>query len=1112
MTYRCLDKNNVIREIKWVYLKNAWVSVITVCRYQLYPYQTTNLNNDIPDVKNLNLSLENLGIIVNWTNQSNLGTELQYNINNTYWETIIVENNNNETIIDVSPNDTIEIKVRHFKNSNYSNNYSEASMSIWQLADFQLYGLTENVNDNLSEANTLYAINYGDEFYTNKLKTFTNENVYETNHAIAFHNGLIYRMIRKNRDSYQGYEFEYINTETLEIINIPLTSNDFNCSVKTMCYYPPTGVFLLATDCSFYQIETNGTVTQLSGANNSIRGMYYYNNVLVGLFDNNYQGPIQIYVLDPTNGLLLNESPLFEMTIDGYNLLEGHSLTEHNGNLHAILYATNEQGYSGMILAKIESTSESNTYTSGFDDDNHGWVGTQWSRDASDIRTNFISGQTNILTQNFNVGENSVLSFSYNFSSNVYGDLFVKSNGTTLETVNCYGTGSGDVSVNLTTGEHLITLELQGVDTEGIFAITTISVTNVITQTNQYSFISQLSINYRALTSININEENQLIIQQSNNDLSALNYLSDEGIVGDLIVDTKVCCNIEEYQSVAFNPIDRHIYHLCMRAVDTSDYDETNLVFEKLNLDTLEVTPIDLSGSIKVNGTEFQTESYIDDGGDDMYDRGNFLGTNRSNNGFIEYTHTQQTEYDWEAFNQIADGVITDGHSYEDEYDYFGPGSRYFTNMYSGLFVMVAKDIDITSFSIYGQIGADGSGLAAEDVITLNNGHTGYFKKIYNSGDPSVNHLIIIPTKSGVMQEISYSTYQDFHKISNLSGVDYIYYLLFSSIDNGDNINNEITSEQARTIGNSFLNTITGPSMTIENILSNLNSSVTNITENIPNMFAFTDYFDGMASEFINYKPGLNQPHCMTYYKNNKFLVASNEGLHSITNDGVATSISDQFHWAECRGLAFVGDRLFATFSQIPELAEINPSTGEIINQLENKKGPTVFVDNNQIYNFAIRALASTGNALILMSYDNDHTYTLAYLDNLEPDGDSLLYATSIGQFRASGGLTLQKFGKNPIPGNYFIGYNEEHTGILVPSNYNEEEITLTADQIEVQWHEDYMANERYTDWNDIVVQEVVQLNEGGNFTVVIDKPVNNFKVRMRYKNPISKWTYYVWD
>lgn len=131
MTYRCLDKDNIIREVKWVYLEKAWVSVVTVCKYQLYTNETTNsINNDIPNVKNLNLSLENLGIVVSWTNQSTFNTEINYKINNANWETIIIGLNNNQTIIDVSPSDTIEVKVRHFKNSDYSKNYSQASMSI----------------------------------------------------------------------------------------------------------------------------------------------------------------------------------------------------------------------------------------------------------------------------------------------------------------------------------------------------------------------------------------------------------------------------------------------------------------------------------------------------------------------------------------------------------------------------------------------------------------------------------------------------------------------------------------------------------------------------------------------------------------------------------------------------------------------------------------------------------------------------------------------------------------------------------------------------------------------------------------------------------------------
>lgn len=630
--------------------------------------------------------------------------------------------------------------------------------------------------------------------------------------------------------------------------------------------------------------------------------------------------------------------------------------------------------------------------------------------------------------------------------------------------------------------------------------------------------VSRLSDPSRVLGSVYLNEVPSLVIQQIYTDFSGLYHLSDEGIVGELIIDTKICCNIEEYQALAFNPVDRHIYHACMRVRDYDDQDEEyspsdNLafVFEKLNPDTLEVTEIQTTGSANyVRGTLFQTTSYIDDGGNDMYDDGNFLGTNRSQNGFIEYTHTRQSDSDWENFQQIADGVIVDGQSDEDGYDYFGVGSKYFTNMYEGLFVMVAKDIDITSFTIYGELGADGSGLADRDTITLNNGHTGYFKKVYNANDPSVNQLIIIPSKSDVFQRISYSTHQDFHSVENLSGVDYIYYLLFSSEESEEN---EITSEQAQTIGNSFLNTITGQSMTIENILTRLNSGVTNITQNIPNMFTFTDWTDGISSEYIDYRPGLSESHCMTYQAGNKFLISSDEGLYSITTDGEVSFINSAFHWQECRGLAFVGNRLFGCFASVDQIAEIDPYTGDILTQF-NKKGWPVVVDagENQLYTYSIRAIAGSDDGLFIMSHDDNSTYTIAFISNLEPDENNVLYATSLGVFRVSGGLAVEKFGKSPIPGNWFWGYNEEFTGIRVPMNYNEEEISFTADEIEVQWHEDNEANQSYTGWNDIEVQEVITDYDENDLVVVIDKPVNNFKVRMRYKNPLSKWNYYAWD
>ena len=85
---------------------------------------------------------------------------------------------------------------------------------------------------------------------------------------------------------------------------------------------------------------------------------------------------------------------------------------------------------------------------------------------------------------------------------------------------------------------------------------------------------------------------------------------------------------------------------------------------------------------------EGETGTSISDGGNDMYDGGNFLNTNRAT--AIPYT----------------DGVIVDGSSD------FGPGSKYFTAKYPGLFVMGAAGVSISTFRISGDNGADGGGIA----------------------------------------------------------------------------------------------------------------------------------------------------------------------------------------------------------------------------------------------------------------------------------------------------------------------------------------------------------------------------------------------------------------
>ena len=158
----------------------------------------------------------------------------------------------------------------------------------------------------------------------------------------------------------------------------------------------------------------------------------------------------------------------------------------------------------------------------------------------------------------------------------------------------------------------------------------------------------------------------------------------------------------------------------------------------------------------------------IDDGGNDMYDGGNFISTDES----------------WSYLN-YSQGVIQDGSS-------VGLGS-YFTFKTNGLFVMAATDVTANSFQISGNLGADGSGQMDASVITVVMGgvtYKGFIKRVYNAWDPSVNHLIIVrDDNNSVTHEYSTYTDSDYHRIQNLDEHTEIYYLLFAGY-NGAYVNN----------------------------------------------------------------------------------------------------------------------------------------------------------------------------------------------------------------------------------------------------------------------------------------------------------------------------------
>ena len=157
----------------------------------------------------------------------------------------------------------------------------------------------------------------------------------------------------------------------------------------------------------------------------------------------------------------------------------------------------------------------------------------------------------------------------------------------------------------------------------------------------------------------------------------------------------------------------------------------------------------------------------IADGGGDMYDGGNSLNT------------------DLGIFIPYSDNLVSPNAA-------FGPTGEYFTRKQPGIFFMAADLDGVSSFNISGNLGADGGGFQDSTRITLpfcGTHFTAYIKRVYSSGDPSVNHMIIFESDA-LGQTIGLSTDDDFHGITGITTTR-MYYALFahslgSRIDDAD--------------------------------------------------------------------------------------------------------------------------------------------------------------------------------------------------------------------------------------------------------------------------------------------------------------------------------------
>lgn len=156
------------------------------------------------------------------------------------------------------------------------------------------------------------------------------------------------------------------------------------------------------------------------------------------------------------------------------------------------------------------------------------------------------------------------------------------------------------------------------------------------------------------------------------------------------------------------------------------------------------------------------TGTSISDGGGDMYDGGNTLTAGTTVLSYSDNAVVTRTA---------------------------GTGSvSYFTRKLDGLFVFAGDFTGVDSFSITGNLGADGSGQVAVDQFTVQSGGTtyqAYVHRVHGAGDPSINHLILVPSKPGLGRTHLTTTDNENHRITGLGASSRLYYLLFSKSAGG---------------------------------------------------------------------------------------------------------------------------------------------------------------------------------------------------------------------------------------------------------------------------------------------------------------------------------------
>jgi hypothetical protein len=434
-------------------------------------------------------------------------------------------------------------------------------------------------------------------------------------------------------------------------------------------------------------------------------------------------------------------------------------------------------------------------------------------------------------------------------------------------------------------------------------------------------------------------------------------------------------------------------------------------------------------GGLYTFSDKIDSNNGISDGGDDMYDGANEIYTDLGN---VPYTHTRLTiEPDGGVLPSLfpKDGVVVSGDTY------FGTGSEYFTNLYPGLFVMHADNILINDFTIDGNIGADEDGDYEVDRYILTGFSTNYtvfVKKVYNSDDPSINHIMIVDTDDmNIIHEYDTTNEDDFDKISSLSAATKIHFLVTSTFPGSG----YITKEKIDEIVTTYMALVDGRP-TISDVLTALNDNYETITSLLPPPQS-TNYTGVMGNYVKDSYLG-----CLNF--NGGYIWNNNLTQHSyISNNDLASSIFDggcAISDNDLTGNSYIiGNRL----SNSSTIVNNNLNHGSFIgynlmdknSDIEsNDFNHSAYMTYNRFYNNSdIRKNSLSENSYLYQNIMDE----LGFYDNI---------LQISGQFSDNKGYNLNfqnnVVGNSSVNNNYFTGTTVSNNDLLKNSQINSNEFS----------------------------------------------------------------------